>query len=481
MEDHIGFLTYPREEARKQFARARVRHWHEYERIMPDDQASCQAKRCMDCGTPDCHRFCPVHNLIPEWNELVSDEDWRTAWEQLDSTNNFPEFTGRLCSAPCEDACTLRLLNSPVTIRSIELAVIERAWQAGWVRPQHSKRCLFKRVAVIGSGPAGLACAQQLARAGYRVTVFEKADRVGGLLRYGIPDFRLEKSVLDRRLAQLEAEGVKFRTGTHAGVNLDMEELCRAAHAVVLACGSEQPRNMKVPGRSLGGVHFAMEYLAQQNRRVAGNVIESGMAIDAGGKQVAVVGGGDTGSDCVGTAIRQGARHVTQIQYHDRPPAHAEVLQYWPEPVPEWHLTDHDEEGCRHVWGCDTIAFEGQDEAVNGLVLQGVRWLQYSDGSWRKHHMPGQVGRLPVQLVLLALGYLHPLHENLLEQLDLGLDSRGNVMASDVDYRTGMDGVFACGDMRRGQSLVVWAIREGRQCAQAVDVWLSGSSDLPRV
>jgi glutamate synthase (NADPH/NADH) small chain len=466
MEDPIGFLRYRREEAGKQFAGARVRHWHEYEQTMPDGQASRQARRCMDCGTPYCHSHCPVHNLIPDWNALVNDDDWRLAWEQLESTNNFPEFTGRICNAPCETACTLSIRSRPVTIRSIELAVVEHAWQSGWIRPRRNRQRLFKRVAIVGSGPAGLACAQQLARAGYRVTVYEKADRVGGLLRYGIPDFRLEKPVLERRLAQLHAEGVRFRTGVHVGSNLDIDELRRTSHAVVLACGSEQPRDILMPGRSLGGIHFAMDYLRQQNRRIAGDFVSSETAINAAGKQVAVIGGGDTGGDCVGTAIRQGACQVTQIQYHECPPAHLDNLLYWPEPVPARCKSDHDEEGCKHIWAFDTCAFEGKSGQVCGLLLQKLRWVRRSNGCWEKYHLPGQVRRIPVQLVLLALGYVRPEHARLVQQ---------------KDYMTSKKGVFCCGDARRGQSLVVWAIREGRQCARAIDCWLSGDSSLPLV
>lgn len=480
MKDPAGFLKYPRKEARKQGARQRIRHWHEYEQVMLHSQARHQATRCMDCGTPDCHSYCPVHNLIPDWNELVHDTQWRSAWLELESTNNFPEFTGRLCPAPCEDACTLRLTDSPVTIRSIELAIIEHAWECGWIKPQRSGRKLFRRIAVVGSGPAGLACAQQLARAGYRVTVYEKSDRVGGLLRYGIPDFRIEKRVLDRRLRQLQAEGVRFRSGVEVGVQLDIEELRRTAHAVVLACGAEVPRDLDVPGRRLGGIHFAMEYLKQQNRRIAGDYDAHTNVITAYDKDVAVIGGGDTGSDCVGTAIRQGARQVTLLQYHERPPDHAEVRDYWPEHVPEWHETDHDAEGCRHVWAHDTIAFEGLDY-VNGLVLQQLRWQRRADGGWDQQVLPGRVRQLPAQLVLLAMGYAHPVHRGLVESLGLQLDARGNVRALDTEYQTSCPGVFSCGDMRRGQSLVVWAIREGRQCARAVDLWLSGSSEMPRV
>ena len=307
MNDYTGFLKFPRQAAHKQHARQRIRHWHEYEQVMPPAQAQLQSRRCMDCGTPDCHGYCPVHNLIPDWNELVGEADWYRAWTQLASTNNFPEFTGRLCPAPCEDACTLKLAGSPVTIRSIELAIAEHAWRAGWVRPERSTRHASGPVAVIGSGPAGLACAQQLARAGYRVTVYEKSDRVGGLLRYGIPDFRLDKSVLDRRIAQLEAEGVVFRTGVHAGVELSVDELLESSHAVVLACGSGSPRRLGVPGHELGGIHYAMDYLSQQNRRVAGSAALSSGVITAQHKDVAVIGGGDTGSDCIGTAIRQAA------------------------------------------------------------------------------------------------------------------------------------------------------------------------------
>ena len=481
MEDPIGFLRYRRLDADKQFAWARVRHWHEYEQIMPPAQAITQACRCMDCGTPHCHFYCPVHNLIPDWTALVNEDDWHAAWLQLESTNNFPEFTGRICTAPCEDACTLSIRSRAVTIRSLELAIVERAWQSGWIKPQPAHKRLFKRVSVIGSGPAGLACAQQLARAGYRVTVYEKANRIGGLLRYGIPDFRLEKSVLDRRIAQLHAEGVRFRCGVHVGHDLDLETLHRNSHAVVLACGAEQPRSMEVSGRSLSGIHFAMEYLVQQNRRVAGNSIGHDRVIDAGGKQVAVIGGGDTGGDCVGTAIRQGARQVTQIQYHDRPPDHVDNLRYWPGPVPEWHASDHDDEGCQHIWAYDAVAFTGQGIQVDGLMLQKLRWVKAADGRWKKHHLPGQFRYLPVQLVLLAMGFAHPLHAGLLQQLPDCLDGHGNIDASEDNYMTCVDGVFACGDARRGPSLVVWAIREGRQCARAVDCRLSGDSLLPAV
>ncbi len=481
MEDHTGFMRIPRVEAGKQFPGTRVRHWHEYETIMPAAQACGQALRCMDCGTPGCHAYCPVHNLIPDWNLLVSEADWHTAWEQLTSTNNFPEFTGRICSAPCEDACTLAISGRPVTIRSIELAIVEHAWRAGWITPQRAHRHLFRRIAIIGSGPAGLACAQQLVRSGYQVRVYEKADRPGGLLRYGIPDFRLEKAVLERRLMQLAMEGIRFRTGVHVGRDLGIQELLRSSHAVVLAVGAEQPRDIDVPGRSLRGIHFALDYLTRQNRRIAGSEVDPATDISAAGRSVVVIGGGDTGSDCVGTAIRQGARKVTQIQYHDCPSPQADKLLFWPEPVPGWRVSDHDAEGCHHVWGSNTIAFEGQGGHVRRLVLQPLFWEQTADGAWYKRPADGTLRYLEADLVLLAMGYAHPRHAGLLQEMGLGLDDRGNIAARDDGYCTSSEGVFACGDARRGQSLVVWAIREGRQCARAVDMYLSGDSVLPAI
>lgn len=480
MQDSADLLHTPRQNAQKQHVRRRLRHWHEYEQTMPAVQARGQARRCMDCGTPWCHAACPVHNLIPDWNDLVTAADWHAAWLNLESTNNFPEFTGRVCNAPCEAACTLSIGSAPVTIRCIELAIAEHAWQAGWVKPQRSVRRRFERVAIIGSGPAGLACAQQLARAGYRVTVYEQADRVGGLLRYGIPDFRLEKQVLDRRLAQLQAEGIRFYTGVHVGTGGGSAGLLRNAHAVVLACGARRPRDLDVPGRSLRGIHFALDYLRQQNRRVAGDCIAPGEAIEAAGKRVVVIGGGDTGGDCVGTAFRQGARQVIQVQYHDCPPVHLDRLQFWPQPVPEWHLGDHDIEGCQHVWGYDSVAFEGHGARLQAVILQRVNWIRCADGTLQKQYRPGAMRRLPADLVLLALGYAGTGAEDIAGQAGLRLDGRGNVAASAQDYHTSSAGIFACGDTRRGQSLVVWAIREGRQCARAVDTWLAGSSELPR-
>jgi glutamate synthase (NADPH/NADH) small chain len=481
MEDHTGFMRIPRVEAGKQFPGTRVRHWHEYERIMPAGQACSQALRCMDCGTPGCHAYCPVHNLIPDWNLLVSESDWHSAWEQLESTNNFPEFTGRICSAPCEHACTLTINSRPVTIRSIELAIVEHAWRAGWIRPRRARRRLFRRVAIIGSGPAGLACAQQLVRSGYQVTVYEKADRPGGLLRYGIPDFRLEKAVLDRRLAQLAAEGIRFRTGIHVGRDLGVRDLQRNVHAIVVATGAEQPRDIDVPGRTLRGIHFAQEFLCQQNRRVAGSEVDPATAISATGRNVVVIGGGDTGSDCVGTAIRQGARKVIQIQYHDRPAPRPDRLLYWPQPVPGWRVSDHGAEGCQYLWGCNTIRFEGWGGRVRRVVLQPLCWQTSADGVLRKRPGGGPLQYLAADLVLLAMGYAHTRHAGLLQELALDLDACGNIAAADRSFSTSTEGVFACGDSRRGQSLVVWAIREGRQCARAVDTCLSGDSVLPEV
>jgi glutamate synthase (NADPH/NADH) small chain len=481
MHDPYGFLRYPRQEARKEKVPKRVRHWHEYVPVMPDRQAARQANRCMDCGTPCCHSFCPVHNLIPEWNSLVFDAHWRRAYRQLDSTNNFPEFTGRVCPAPCEHACTLTLADCPVTIKSVELAIAERAWKKGWVPPVICNRKKGKRVTVIGSGPAGLACAQQLVRVGYAVTVLEKADRIGGLLRYGIPDFRLEKTLLERRLAQLVAEGVEFRTGIHAGVTMKPADILRNADALVLACGAEQPRQVNVPGHQLGGIHYALPYLKQQNQRIAGGAIDPEVLIDARDKDVVVIGGGDTGHDCVGTAIRQGARQVTQIQYHERPPRRANVLHHWPEPAPLLRIADTDAEGCKRIWGWDTVAFDGRGERVSCVLLQRLQWIKHTDGSWHKRHFHEPPQRLPAQLVLVAIGFAHAVHAGVVETMLLQLDGHGNVVADNETYATSVDGVFTCGDMHRGQSLVVWAIREGRQCARAVDIYLSGYSELPYV
>ncbi len=479
MENPYGFMCYRRQEPGKERALRRVRHWREYVFAMPETLATRQATRCMDCGTPYCHRYCPVHNLIPEWNELVTEGHWQRAYQQLDSTNNFPELTGRLCPAPCEHACTLKLAGQPVTIKAIERAIADRAWERGWIRPHHCSHPPRQRVTIIGSGPAGLACAQQLARAGYRVRVLEKADRPGGLLRYGIPDFRLEKRILDRRLLQLETEGVRFHTGVHLGVNFDANRVRQSAAALVLACGCERPRDIRVPGRSLPGIYFAMDYLVQQNHRRAGDSIEPEAAILATDKDVVVIGGGDTGCDCVGTAIRQGARCVTQVQYHEQPPAQPEVLAHWPKPAPARHRTDTEREGCARLWSWDTVAFEARDGRLSAVLLQRVEWQRRADGNCVRRALPGQLRRLPAQLVLIAIGYARPVTDRLLTQLQLELDARGNVAANDADYQSNLEGVFSCGDMRRGQSLVVWAIREGRQCARAVDLWLRGDSDLP--
>ncbi len=480
MDDPLGFLHHDREEPPKEAPERRLRHWREYVARLSGARAGRQAGRCMDCGIPFCHARCPVHNLIPEWNLAIAEGRWREAYAHLESTNNFPEFTGRLCPAPCEHACTLRRNGAPVVIREIERALSERAWAEGWVRPLRARRRRLP-IAVVGSGPAGLACAQQLQRAGYRVSLYEKADRPGGLLRYGIPDFRLPKAVLDRRLEQMRTEGVVFRTGEEVNGGADLERIRGDHAALVLACGCEQPRDVAVAGRSLAGIHFALDYLRQQNRRLAGDTIPPDTAIHARGLDVVVIGGGDTGGDCVGTALRQGARSVTQIQYHERPPEAVEVLDHWPEPSPEYRPTDHDDEGCTHLWGWDTLAFEGHGGRVRAVSLRRLAWVPDRQGRLRKHHLPGPCRRLPAGLVLIAIGYAHPRHEGLIQALGLDLGARGTVAANDRDYRSSAPGVFACGDMRRGQSLIVWAIREGRQCAEAVDRWLSGDSDLPRV
>lgn len=485
MRDPSTFIHIPRIAPKQEAPRLRIRHWREYEERPAARDSEEQAARCMDCGVPWCHGYCPVHNQIPEWNALVSESDWQAAWEQLESTNNFPELTGRLCPAPCEDACTLRLSGAPVTIRAIELAIIEHAWERGWIRPQRladpRDDTGAGQVAIIGSGPAGLACAQQLARAGHGVRVYEAAPKPGGLLRYGIPDFRLEKWVLDRRLDQMRAEGVDFRTGIRVGIDLEADRLLDEVDAIVLACGSSTPRDIEVPGRRLGGIHYALDYLCGQNRYLDDGQRARRPGIQARGLDVVVIGGGDTGSDCVGTAIRQGARSVTQIQYHAEPPLHGDVLRHWPRPVPELRPNDHDEEGGQRLWSWDTIGFEGEDGAVSTIQLQRLRWTPTAEGGWRREPVPGDCERLPAQLVLIAIGYRHPAHGDAIAQLDLALDARGNVAAGDQDYSTSHAQVYACGDVRRGQSLIVWAIREGRQCARSVDRALRGRTELPRV
>jgi len=475
-----GFLEVMRQDRAYKPVAERITHFHEFIVPLTDKQLSAQGSRCMDCGIPFCHQGCPVNNIIPDWNDLVYKGRWREALTVLHSTNNFPEFTGTICPAPCEASCTLNIIDLPVTIKTIECAIADRGWEEGWIKPEPPEQKTGKRVAVVGSGPAGLACAQQLARVGHAVTVFEKQDRIGGLLRYGIPDFKMDKSRIDRRIEQMQAEGVTFRVSCHIGVDISFEELMGEYDAVVLSGGSEKPRDLPVAGRELDGIHFAMDFLRQQNKRVAGDAISDDITISAKDKHVVVIGGGDTGSDCIGTSIRQGAASVTQIEILPRPPEREDKGLTWPDWPNKLRTSSSQQEGVERDWAVTTRSFSGNDGRVKTLHAARVEWTRDDNGAWQMQEVPGSEFDLQADLVLLAMGFVHPIHEGLLQQSDVTLDGRGNVQASTEDYQTSIAKVFAAGDMRRGQSLVVWAIREGRQAARAVDEFLMGSSELPR-
>ncbi len=471
-------MEYARENVSLEPVADRIEHYGEFTRL-PDDMAT-QGARCMDCGTPFCHPGCPVNNIIPDWNDLVFRGRWREAIEVLHSTNNFPEFTGRICPAPCEEACTINLIGDAVTIKNIELSIVEHAWDAGWITPQIAEHKTGRRVAVVGSGPAGLACSQQLARAGHEVVLFEKNDRIGGLLRYGIPNFKLDKAIIDRRLTQMRAEGVEFRTSTHVGVDIAASDLLDEFDATVLSGGSEESRDLTVPGRGLEGTYFAMQFLPQQTRRVLGDTVPADEALSAEGKHVIVIGGGDTGSDCIGTANRQGAASVTQLEILPMPPEAPDKLLTWPNWPMKLRTSSSHEEGCERDFAVSTKRIIGENGHVTAIECVRVEWQQDSDGQWKMFEIPGSEFELKADMVLLAMGFAHPLHEGLFKELGIALDGRGNVQADTKSYRTSVDKVFAAGDMRRGQSLVVWAIREGRQCARAVDEYLMVNSELPR-
>ena len=482
-----GFLEFQRLEEAHQEPEERKKHYREFILRLTEAEAKVQGARCMDCGTPFCMSGCPVNNIIPDFNDLVYKEDWQRAIETLHSTNNFPEFTGRICPAPCEEACVLRINDDPVGIKSIEHAIIDKAFEEGWVRPQSAAHRTGKKVAVVGSGPAGLACAQQLARAGHDVTMFEKNDRIGGLLRYGIPDFKMEKWLIDRRVDQMKAEGVRFLPGVFVGKgragkevtdwaaeSIAPEKLMAEFDAVVLSGGAEQPRDLPVPGRELDGVHFAMEFLPLQNKRVAGDKgVPDLWATD---KHVAVLGGGDTGSDCVGTSNRHGAKSVTQFELLPMPPD-PELNPVWPLWPTRLRTSSSHEEGVNRDWSVATKEFVGENGKVKALKTVRLEW---KDG--KASEIPGSETVLPAALVLLAMGFVSPVPA-VLEAFGVEKDPRGNAKAATdgkSSYLTSVPGIFAAGDMRRGQSLVVWAIREGRQCARAVDEFLMGFSELPR-
>jgi glutamate synthase (NADPH/NADH) small chain len=478
-----GFMEYERLDRSYKPAADRVQHFREFVIPLNESELGNQGARCMDCGIPFCHQGCPVNNIIPDWNDLVYQGNWQEAISVLQSTNNFPEFTGRICPAPCEAACTLNIDDRPVTIKTIECAIIDKAWENNWIIPQIAEHKTGKRVAVVGSGPAGLACAQQLARAGHEVDVFEKSDRIGGLLRYGIPDFKMEKHIIDRRMGQMQAEGVNFHTGIHIGHDRPATELLRDYDAVALTGGSEHPRDLDVPGRELEGVHFAMSFLPQQNRRNAGDSIDADIAISAANKHVIVIGGGDTGSDCIGTSFRQGALSVTQLEILPQPPEKEDKATTWPNWPNKLRTSSSQEEGARREWSVATKSIEGDNGKVTAINCIRVEWTRDESGGWKMHEVEGSEFQLKADLVLLAMGFVHPVHEGMLKELDIELDPRGNVKGETEGkraYHTSIQKVFAAGDMRRGQSLVVWAIREGRQCARAIDEFLMGSSELPR-
>jgi glutamate synthase (NADPH) small chain len=469
MADPRGFMTTPRELPVRRPVEVRIQDWREVYTDFDPDRLQKQAGRCMDCGIPFCHQGCPLGNLIPEWNDLVWREDWREAIERLHATNNFPEFTGRLCPAPCETACVLGINSDPVTIKQVEVEIVDRAWDEGWIGPQVAERLSGKTIAVVGSGPAGLAAAQQLTRAGHTVVVYERADRIGGLLRYGIPEFKMEKRHLELRLLQMEEEGTRFRAGVDVGTDITAEQLRKRHDAIVLAGGSTVPRDLDVPGRELAGIYPAMDYLPLANRVQQGDLEDT--PISAHGKDVVILGGGDTGADCLGTTLRQGARSVTQLEILARPPDARNERMPWPTYPMIYRVSSAHEEGGDRVFAVSTQRFTG-DAAGNvaGLVIAEVdEKFQPIEGSERE---------LPCQLVLLAMGFVGPERGALLTDLEVSFDQRGNVVRGS-EWMTDADGVFVCGDMGRGQSLIVWAIAEGRSCAAAVDRWLLGDTQLP--
>ena len=478
MGKETGFLELDRQDRTYTDPKERVKHYKEFVIPHAEPALKAQASRCMNCGIPYCHNGCPVNNIIPDWNHLVYEGDWQNALEVLHSTNNFPEFTGRICPAPCEAACTLNIIDQPVTIKSIECAIVDKGWDNGWITAQVPAKKTGKSVAVVGSGPAGMAAAQQLARAGHSVTVFEKNDRIGGLLRYGIPDFKMEKHLINRRMVQMEAEGVAFRTSVEVGVHVSVESLKENFDAIVLAGGAEDPRPLGIPGYELPGVRFAMEFLTQQNKRVAGDdeirAAPRG-SLTATGKHVVVIGGGDTGSDCVGTSNRQGALSVTQLEIMPEPPVKENKAMSWPNWPLKLRTSSSHEEGVAREFAVLTKRCVGENGVVTGLECVRVEW----EGG-KMVEVPGSEFTLKADLILLAMGFVGPRKQGLLDQAGVTLDARGNVKADTNTYRTSDDKIFACGDMRRGQSLVVWAIREGRQAARAVDEALMGVSELPR-
>jgi glutamate synthase (NADPH/NADH) small chain len=483
MSKPTGFLEYEREDRGYEEPDARRTKWTEFVKPLPDPKLGEQAARCMDCGIPFCHNGCPVNNLIPDWNDLVYREHWEAALTTLHSTNNFPEFTGRICPAPCEAACTLNIDDQPVTIKTIECAIVDRGWKEGWIGPVVPSSRTDQRIAVVGSGPAGLACSQQLARAGHDVTLFEKNDRIGGLLRYGIPEFKMEKQLIDRRIEQMQGEGVKFRTSVEIGVDLSVEALLEEYDAIAMTGGAELPRDLEVTGRELDGIHFAMDFLTQQNKRVAGDseaVAAPGGTISAAGKHVVVVGGGDTGSDCIGTSVRQGAASIVQLEIMPHPPERENKALTWPDWPLKFRTSSSQEEGCERDWSVLTRHAVGENGQVTALDCVRVEWVKDESGRMQLQEVAGSEFQLKADLVLLAMGFLGSRQEGMIEQSAVALNARGNVLANTNDYRTSISKVFAAGDMRRGQSLVVWAIREGRQCARAVDEFLMGSSTLPR-
>jgi glutamate synthase (NADPH) small chain len=483
MANPSGFLTVERRDRDSEKREERVGNYREFYRALPSAELSRQASRCMDCGIPFCHSGCPVNNLIPDWNNLVYREQWRAALETLHSTNNFPEFTGRICPAPCEASCTLNIDDNPVTIKTIECQIVDRGWDEGWIQPIAAARKSGKNIAVVGSGPAGLAAAQQLARAGHGVTVFEKADRIGGLLRYGIPDFKMEKHLIDRRMRQMEAEGVTFRTGVEVGAGMSVAMLLQDYDALVMSGGAELPRDLEVANRVLKGIHFAMDFLTQQNKRVAGDPERRAApdgTISAKAKHVVVIGGGDTGSDCIGTANRHGAASITQLEILPKPPLNENKALTWPDWPLKLRTSSSHEEGSARDWSVLTKRAIGADGTVTALECVRIEWVKGSDGRQQIKEIEGSAFELKADLVLLAMGFTGPRTQGLIEQAGVSLDPRGNVKANVIDYKTTVQRIFSCGDMRRGQSLVVWAIREGRQCARAVDEFLMGVSELPR-